>query len=210
VSQGYRLRFAAAGADDVGVGVALRSRVPARGALSPTGLDVRDLFHFDVEERADVRLDLTGGLVFMLLRDDGARIGEFARFRRQLAPGRYVVAVSASFGGPSVRYGLSLLIREITATSLRLAATTVPPGTTVVLRPLVAKAASGVVEIQVDRFDPLTGWQFNRLLRVAVGGSVGWRPPAEGRWRLRASFRGTIDASPSRSGYAHLLVARPV
>ena len=85
-----------------------------------------------------------------------------------------------------------------------------PPGTTVGLQPLVAKAASGVVELQVDRFDPLTGWQFNRLLRVAVGGSVGWRPPAEGRWRLRASFRGTIDASPSRSGYAHLLVERRV
>ena len=210
VAQAYRLRFAAAGADDVGVGVALRNRLPARGALSPAGLDVRDLFHFDVEARADVRLDLTGGLVFVLLRDDGARIGEFARFRRQLAPGRYVVAVSASPGGPSVRYALSLLVREITSTTLRLAAATVSPGTTVVLQPLVEKARAGLVEIQVDRFDPLTGWQFNRLLRVPVGGSVSWRPPAEGRWRLRASFRGTIDASPSSSGYAHLLVQRLV
>jgi hypothetical protein len=65
-----------------------------------------------------------------------------------------------------------------------------------------------VVEIQVDRFDPLTGWHFNRLLRVSAGSSTTWAPPAEGRWRLRATYKGTIEASPSRSGYAHLLVKR--
>jgi hypothetical protein len=69
-----------------------------------------------------------------------------------------------------------------------------------------ASASLETVRLQ----DPLTGWQFNRLLRVALGGSVGCRPLAEGRWRLRASFRGTIDASPSRSGYVHLLVERKV
>ena len=86
--------------DDLGVGVALEIESPP-GALAPTPLDVRDLFHFDVEERADVRLYLTGGLLFVLLRDDGARIGEFARFRRQLAPGGYVVAVSTSSAAPA-------------------------------------------------------------------------------------------------------------
>ena len=76
------------------------------------------------------------------------------------------------------------------------------------LRPEVANASGGTVEIQVDRFDPLTGWHFNRLLRVPAGGSTTWAPPAEGRWRFRATYKGTIDASPSRSGYAHLLVKR--
>jgi hypothetical protein len=33
-------------------------------------------------------------------------------------------------------------------------------------------------------------------------------PPAEGRWRIRAAFKGTIDASPSRGGYAHLVVRK--
>jgi hypothetical protein len=210
VLQRYRLGLAAAGPDDVGVGIALRNRVPARGSLAPASLDVRDLFHFDVERRADVRLEVSGGLRFALVRDDGARLGEFSTFRRQLAPGRYVVAVTAPFGTVGVGYRLALLIREITTTSLRLSAATVAPGTRVVLSAVVGKASAGTIAIQIDRFDPLTGWQFNRILRVQVGRTVSWRPPAEGRWRLRASFRGTVDASPSRSGHVLLLVERRV
>jgi hypothetical protein len=205
-TQGYRLLFAPAAPDDLGVGIALRNRVNASGSLDPARLDVRDLYHFDVERRGDVRLDVTNGLRFELLRDDGRRLGSHASLRRRLEPGRYVVAVTASFGEPAVRYRLSLLIREITSTTLRLATATVVPGSPVTLHPQVANASSGAVEIQIDRFDPLTGWHFNRLLRVPAGGSLSWAPPAEGRWRLRAAYKGTIEASPSRSGYAHLLV----
>ena len=64
--------------------------------------------------------------------------------------------------------------------------------------------------MQIDRFDPLTGWHFHRLVRVPVGGSASWVPPAEGRWRVRARFLGTRTASPSRSEYAHLLAERKV
>ncbi len=207
-AQGYRLRFAPAAPDDLGIGVALRNRIAARGSLDPSRLDVRDVFHFDVERRADVSLSVSGGIVFQLLRDDGTRLGTHARVRRTLDPGRYVVAVAAGVGEPAVRYGLTLLIREITTTSLRLPSATVALGSTVTLRPEVANATGGTVELQVDRFDPLTGWHFNRLLRVPAGGSVSWRPPAEGRWRIRASYRGTVEASPSRSGYAYLEVRR--
>ena len=207
-TQGYRLLFAPAAADDLGVGLALRNRMRTTGSLDPARLDVRDLYHFDVERRGDVRLDVTDGLRFDLVRDDGQRLGTYSSLRRRLEPGRYVVAVTASFGDPRSRYALSLLIREITSTKLQLEAATVAPGSPVTLRPEVANTTSGVVEIQVDRFDPLTGWHFNRLLRVTVGGTTTWAPPAEGRWRLRAAFKGTIDASPSRSGYARLVVKR--
>jgi hypothetical protein len=207
-AQAYRLLFAPAAADDLGVGVELRNRVTARGSLEPARLDVRDLYHFDVERRGDVRLNVTGGLRFELLRDDGLRLGSYSSLRRRLEPGRYVVAVSASAGAPSARYALSLLIREITSTTLRLAAATVAPGSSLAIAPAVANGSGGVVEIQIDRFDPLTGWHFNRLLRVPAGGTTTWSPPAEGRWRLRAAYRGTTAASPSRSGYAHLLVKR--
>ena len=207
-SQWYRLRFAPAAADDLGVGIQLRNRAPARGSLDPSRLDVRDLYHFDVDRRADVRLSLSNGLAFQLLRDDGARLGTHTSVRRQLGPGRYVVAVTSSFGDPSTRYTLTLLIREITATALRLASPVVEPRSAVLLRPEVSNASAGMIELRIDRFDPLTGWQFNRLLRVVVGGTASWTPPAEGRWRIRASFRGTVDASPSRSAYAHLLVER--
>ncbi len=207
-TQGYRLLFAPAAPDDLGVGIELRNRVSAKGSLNPARLDVRDLYHFDVERRGDVRLDVTNGLRFELVRDDGQRLGTYASLRRSLEPGRYVVAVTDGFGDPGSSYTLSLLIREITSTTLRLASPTVAPGSPVTLRPDVAHGAGGTVEIQVDRFDPLTGWLFNRLLRVPAGSSTTWAPPAEGRWRFRATYKGTIDASPSRSGYAHLLVKR--
>jgi hypothetical protein len=204
----YRLLFAPAGPDDLGIGVLLRNRIAVRGSLDSSRLDLQDVYHFDVERRADVRLDVTGGLRFQVLTDDGHGLGTFAAMRRQLAPGRYVVAVTSSFGDPAAAYALKLLIREITATSLRLPLTPVTPGSIVELRPQVTDATAGTVEIQIDRFDPLTGWHFNRLLRTRAGGSIGWTPPAEGRWRLRAAYKGTLEASPSRSAYAFLLVSR--
>lgn len=205
-SGAYRLLFAAAAPDDLGEGVALRNRSPVRGALDPNRLDLQDVYHFDVTERADVQLEVTSGLRFQLLTANGRRLGAFGSMRRQLPPGRYVVAVSAGFGEPGTQYTLRLLIREITSTSLRLPATPVAPGTSISLRPEVVNAASGTVVLQIDRFDPLTGWHFNRVLRTSVGGTVSWAPPAEGTWRIRATYRGTVVASPSRSGYARLLV----
>ena len=206
--QTYRLLFAPAAPDDLGVGVELRNHATRRGALDPSRLDVRDVYHFDVERTADVQLAVTGGTTFQLLRDDGSRLGTHTKLRRRLGAGRYVVAVSAAVGEPTVRYALSLLIRGITSTTLLAPASPVTPGSPVELRPEVENAAAGTVVIQIDRFDPLTGWHFNRLLRTSVGGSVTWAPPAEGRWRLRATFSGTSEASPSRSGYAHLQVRR--
>src|SRR5918994_1579521 len=186
-AQGYRLLFAPAAPDDLGVGVAVRNRAPIRGSLDPNRLDLQDVYHFDVERRGDVRLEVTNGLRFQLLTDGGRRLGSASSVRRQLDPGRYVVAVTASLGDSRTGYTLTLLIREITSTSLRLAATTVEPGSVVSIRTDVANASAGAVEIQIDRFDPLTGWHFNRLLRSRVGESVSWTPPAQGRWRLRAT-----------------------
>jgi len=209
-TQASRLVVAPAAPDALGVGLPLRNRARVLGGLDPGRLDVRDLYHFDVERRSEVTLSLGGGSTFALVRDDGPRIGSFSHVRRQLDTGRYVVAVTTTVGAPASRYTLRLLIREITTTALRLSAPTIEPGTAVSLTPLVANATAGRVAIQIDRFDPFTGWHFYRLLQTSVGGSLSWTPPAEGRWRLRASFKGTIDASPSRGGYVNLLVQREV
>jgi hypothetical protein len=208
VSQRYVLMVVPASSDDFGIGIELRNRVAAKGALDPPRFDLFDLYHFDVERRGDVRVDVTGGAALVLYRDDGSRLGEFSSIRRHLEPGRYVVAVAAALQDAARRYVVTLLIRQITTTSLRLPSPTVPPGSALTLRPEVANASGGAVEIQIDRFDPITGWHFNRLLRLPAGGSTTWAPPAEGRWRLRATYKGTIEASLSRSGYAHLLVER--
>jgi hypothetical protein len=77
----------------------------------------------------------------------------------------------------------------------------------------VSPGASGPVEITLQRFDPLAGWQFFRLVKTtASGGSAGvsFTPPAEGRWRATAAFLGTRAAAPSQAGFAGVLVAPPL
>jgi hypothetical protein len=217
--QRYRLHIAPAAADDIGVGVELRPGSGARGSLSPSGVDVLDLYHFDVTRLTEVRLGLAqpSGSSFglVLLTDSGSRIGSGgAGFRRNLGRGRYVVAVQGAVGSRAGRYRLSLRMRDVTSTSVLVSGRSsaeVAPGSSVAINCLVSPAASGGrVELQIDRFDPLTGWHFHRLIRAPVGATVSWRPPAAGRWRVRARFLGTSRSSPSRSGYAHILVARPI
>jgi hypothetical protein len=101
----------------------------------------------------------------------------------------------------------------VTSTSVRVSSSSsaeISPGASVSLSCLVSPAASGRVELQIDRFDPLTGWHFHRVIRTSAGASLSWRPPAAGRWRVRASFLGSARSAPSRSGYAHILVAKPI
>jgi hypothetical protein len=216
-SQPYRLRVAASEPDDIGVGLELANLGTARGSLAPAGVDVVDLYHFDVAVSSDVRLRLanTGASSFtlLLITDGGARIDASAgQIRRRLVRGRYVVAVRADVGSAAGRYALSLAVRGVTTTTLSTRDAEIAPGSAVsLIAQTTPSPDGGTIEVQIDRFDPLTGWQFNRLVRVAApGGSISWTPPYPGRWRARASFLGTLRASPSRSGYAHVLVARPI
>jgi hypothetical protein len=209
-SQSYRLHVRAVEPDDVGVGLLLENRKPRRGSLAPRGVDVVDIYHFHVEQQANVQVSLatSSGRAFRLslVSDEGGTLAAGDVVRRQLAPGRYIAAVTAPPGTAGGSYRLTLLVRDLTSTTLALGATSVPLGSTIVLRPQVTPASTGLVEIQIDRFDPLGGWQFHRIMRVAVGGSVSWRPPSEGHWRVRAAFRGSTTASPSRSEYIRLHV----
>ncbi len=217
--QSYRLRVAAAAADDVGVGTGLRAGSTARGALAPSGIDVVDIYHFDVERLSEARLRLAqpAGRSFsvLLLDDSGRRISsDTGTLRRRLERGRYVVAVGGTVGTGGGRYRLSLLLRDVTSTSVLISGRSsaeISPGAAVTLSCVISPSASGGrVELQIDRFDPLTGWHFHRVVRLAAGATVSWRPPAAGRWRVRARFLGTRSSAPSRSGYAHLLVATPI
>jgi hypothetical protein len=217
--QRYRLQVVAAGADDLGVGLELPADSIRRGRLSPAGVDVVDLYHFDVSRLSEVRLSLARGagrsFSLTLLTDSGTRIatGE-SGLRRRLGRGRYVVAVQAPPGTSAGSYRLGLRLRDVTSTAVLVSgsrAAEVAPGTTVSISCTVFPGSSGGrIELQIDRFDPLSGWHFHHLIRVQVGATVSWRPPAAGRWRVRARFMGTRDSAPSRSGYAQVLVARPI
>jgi len=213
----YRLQVAGAGPDDFGLGLELGNLSTVHGALTPSGVDVVDLYHFDVAQASDVRLRLgkSAGSQFAvtLLTDTGATIGSSDRqLRLRLRPGHYVAAVRGTVGSPSGRYALSLVVRQLTQTTLSTSTTSVAPGGSVTFTLSTTPAPDGgALELEIDRFDPLTGWQFNRLIHVsAPGGNVTWTPPALGRWRARVRFLGTLAYSPSESGYVSVLVAKPL
>ena len=217
--QQYRVHVVAAAADDLGVGLELAAGSTRRGRLSPAGVDIVDLFHFEVGRTSEVRLGLGSGagrdFSLTLLTDSGQRLTTgSASVRRQLDPGRYVVAVQAPAGTRGGVYRLNLRLRDVTSTTVLVSgsrAAEVAPGTSVSLDCLVSPApAGGRLELQIDRFDTLAGWQFHRVVRASAGASVNWRPPAVGRWRVRARFLGTSRSAGSRSGYAYLNVTRPI
>jgi len=216
-SAAYQLRVSPAGADDVGLGSEIRSLSVTHGSLAPAAADLVDLYHFDVQERSDVRLTLAGASTasLILMTDSGQRLGSQGPvLRRQLERGRYVAAVRSTVGAPASKYVLRLVIRRITATTLQVSAKEISPGAAVTLTTATApNPGGGLAKLQVDRFDPLSGWQFHHIVTLPLrsgGSTVTWAPPALGRWRVRASFAGTTTFSPSRSGYAYVLVATPI
>lgn len=191
-AQPYRLQFAQTEADDVGIGLPLANLEVHRARLDPQGVDVVDIYHFDVQRLSDVQVGLAAPAAFrlQLVSESGGRIASGqASVRRQLAPGRYVVAVTAAPATTGGAYRLTLLVRD-----------------PVTLRPVVTPTATGVIELQIDRFDPLGGWQFTKLVRIPVGSSTTWIAPAAGTWRVRATYRGSTAASPSRSEYVTLTI----
>jgi hypothetical protein len=215
----YRVQVVAAQADDLGVGVEIVPGSARRGSLSPSGVDVVDLYHFAVVRPSEVRLRLArgGGRSFelLLLTDSGKRLASGqTTLRRRLARGRYVIAVQAPPGTSSGSYRLSLRLRSLTSTSVLVSGKSsaeVTPGTTVSISCTTSPAPSGGrIELRIDRFDALTGWSFYRVTRVPVGATISWRPPAAGRWRVRARFLGTQGSAPSSSGFAYVLVAKPL
>jgi hypothetical protein len=212
--QPYRLDFGAAGADDTAPGLSLANYEQARGSLAGNRLDALDLYRFSVRKRSDLKLTLRGhAFDLQLLNDKGRRLGtgEDGELEQRIQPGRYFVAVRAS-ARDAGRYTLVRAARTITRTSVNMP-NRAAPGAALRVSVKVSPGASGPVQITLQRFDPLAGWQFFRLVNAtAAGGSaaISFTPPAEGRWRATAAFLGTRSDAPSKAGFAGVLVAPPL
>jgi hypothetical protein len=66
------------------------------------------------------------------------------------------------------------------------------------------------VVIEIERFDPVFGWQFYRQDEAFASegaASVSFVPPAVGGWRAKATYRGSRTSSPSAVGFSYLLVS---
>jgi hypothetical protein len=213
-AQPYRLQFAGAGADDTAPGLPLANYEKARGSLKAAGIDVVDLYRFSIVKRSDLKLTLRGHAFGLeLLSDKGRRLGtgDNGQLEQRIAPGRYFIAVRAG-ARDSGGYVLMRAARAITRTSVSMP-DRAAPGAPVRVGVKVSPNGSGPVQITLQRFDPLAGWQFFRLVNAtASGGSAGYSftPPGEGRWRATAAFLGTRADAPSQAGFAGVLVSAPL
>jgi hypothetical protein len=224
--QRYHIQAARAGGDDTTPGRFIRNHARVRGRLNATGVDVIDLYRFDVTNtsRTELGVNSIGGddIDLILLSESGRRIRcacdedsdpEIAiRTRR----GRYYAAVVAGNGRTKGSYTLSRASKLLTRTRLSVngrRSATVSPGRSVRRVAGVSPRSGGPVEIVVERFDPLEGWQFLRSFRLRARGgraAASMRPPSEGSYRARAVFKGTRQAARSTSGLARFKVRSPL
>jgi hypothetical protein len=209
-TQRYKLRVAPARRDDTTPGVFIRNNAKVTGKVN-LGIDTRDLYRFDVTRRSTLTLKTSGDTDMRLVRQDGRYVDGGEIIERQIAAGRYYVAVEGSG-----RYTLRRVSRTITRSTLRVnrrRTSTVAPGRAARLALRVRPAVDGRAVIEVQRLDPIEGWQFQRRYRVSVrsgAADVSYSPPTVGRYRFFAEYRGTRTAAPSSSATARLRVQGPL
>lgn len=208
--QPYNLKVAPAHKDDTTPGVFIGNNAKARGKVNG-GIDSRDLYRFDVTRRSTLTLTVSGGPSLRLVRDDGGIMGRGDYIERNVAAGRYYVAVQGEG-----RYTLKRVSRTITKSSVLFNGkrkATVAPGSAARMALRVRPAVSGPGLLTLERFDPIDGWQFSRRYRVNVAAgsvTVSFAPPSVGRYRVYGEFKGTKVAASSYAGVARLKVQGPL
>jgi hypothetical protein len=216
--QRFHLQLARASPAETAPGVALGNYAQVRGRLDGGGVQVVRLYRVDVTSRSKLtlRLNAPGSAEFNLsLRDQNGGVIDCScgssgpqTLQQQLRPGRYYAAVSVR-GDSAGSFTLERESRTITKTRVSFSAAQTHPGQVVTIDVRVAPAASGPVTVEVQRFDPVFGWQFDREIQAQVGegsASIAFTAPSIGRWRANASYAGTRTTSPSAVGFTYLLV----
>jgi hypothetical protein len=154
---------------------------------------------FDLQLR-----DQNGNLLACACNGSGSQ-----RLAQQLRPGHYYVVVSVR-NHTSGAYTLTRESRTITRTRIAFGARRGVAGRPVPIDVHVTPAtATGPVKVEVQRFDPVFGWQYYRVIVVPVSAglaAIPFTPPTPGNWRAKAAYAGSRVASPSGVGYAYLFV----
>jgi hypothetical protein len=216
--QRFHLQVAQANGTQTAPGVPLGNYGRASGRLEGTGIRVLRLYRIDVTSHSNLtlRLGAPPSAEFNLqLRNQNGDVIECScngsgsqSLQQQLRKGRYYAVVSVR-NHTSGNFTLTRESRTITRTRIAFGAERGTAGRTVPIEIRVTPAVSGPVKVEVQRFDPVFGWQFHRELEAQVSeGSavIPFTPPAVGNWRANASYAGSLTASPSAVGFTYLLV----
>ncbi len=216
--QRFHLQVALASSAETAPGLSLDNYARARGRLDGGGVQVLRLYRLDVTSHSNLTLRLSapasadfnltlrnqsGGIIECRCGGSGSQT-----LQRQLRAGRYYAVVSVR-DASSGNFSLERESRTITQTKVFFGAAATAPGVTVPIDVRVTPAVSGPITVDVERFDPVFGWQFYRELHADVGEgstSIPFTPPSVGRWRANASYAGSRTASPSAVGFSYLLV----
>jgi hypothetical protein len=197
-------------ADDLAPGVPLANASLRRGRLSARDADVVDTYRFQVPARADATLELRGAVHADLLLFDGrgkqlacACDGRTQSSIVEGLPAGGYLAVLRARPAETGAYALSLRLREPTSTGVHLTASGGGRPQLALVAKVRPAAVGGRLVLELDRFDPLSGWQFVATTShtVARGGTVFSLRPMVGAWRVRARYGGTLTASTSVSDW---------
>lgn len=224
-TQRYHLQLARATIAETAPGLPLLNDQRVGSALYGDRIEVLRLYRFDVTSTSDLELDLHTGsdnpFDLELLNSQGRVLHCVCDSTGDQSlvtvthPGRYFAVVRAR-DFSSGRFSLTRRSRTITHTGIRINGSRflqISPGSPVAVQVDVAPAVGGAAVVEIDRLDPLSGWQFYRQQRVTVSGGAGtlsFTPPSIGQWLVHASYLGTRTASPSESRYARVLSAGPL
>jgi hypothetical protein len=217
--QRFHLQVATAGPAETAPGIALGNYDQAHARLDGSGVSVLRLYRLDVTSHSNLTLKLTAppsaDFNLQLRSQDGSVIecrcggSGSQKLQRQLQPGRYYAVVSVR-DATAGNFTLVRQSRTITSTSLSFSSNSAAPGQAVGIDVKVAPAASGTATVEIERFDPVFGWQFYRQVSALVSeGAAGvpFIPPAVGEWRAKATYGGSRVSSPSAVGFSYLQVS---
>jgi hypothetical protein len=217
--QRFRLQVARAGPAETAPGLPLGNYAHAHGYLDGNGVPVLRLYRMEVTSHSNLTLKLTApnSAEFELqLRNQNGEVIECEcegsgsqTLAHQLLAGTYYAVVSER----RRTAGSFTLVREsrtITATTVSFGTAKATPGQGLGIDVKVSPDESGPVAVEIERFDPVFGWQFYSEDRAFASGglaTVFFAPPTVGTWRANATYQGTSTASPSSVGYTYLLVS---
>ena len=217
--QRFHLQVAPAGPAETAPGLALGNYARARGYLSGRSARVLRLYRMEVTSHSNLTLKLTApsSAEFKLqLRNRSGDVIECQcegsgsqTLQHQLQPGTYYAVVSVR-NGTAGNFTLVRESRTITSTSLSFSSSKAAPGEGLGINIKVSPAASGPVVVEIERFDPVFGWQFYHQSTAYVSegaASIPFTPPAVGQWRAKATYEGSRTSSPSAVGFSYLLVS---
>jgi hypothetical protein len=217
--QRFRLQIAPAGPGETAPGIPLGNYGRARAHLDGNGVQVLRLYRIDIHSHSNLALilhapassnfnlqlrNINGSVIECQCGSSGSQT-----LTHQLQPGRYYAVVSAR-GATAGSFTLTRQSRTITSTHVSFSPSKASAGRAIAIQVTVSPAVSGPVTVDVERFDPVFGWQFyRRQTGFASGGSASlpFTAPAIGRWRVNGRYGGSRTASPSGAGFSYLLVS---